>query len=444
MNLPLRKFRTLVTLMIIVVAVLYLPNCTSDNQIIGPGITLGKDLLSKKISTSPTIDGVIDPSWDSATKLNLAPAVPDPGNGLFAGYIGDVYNGTMRSMYDNDYVYFLVEIADNTKNIKSSPWYFNPITKKWARESTSRSYDVNGKLSREGWGEDKFSFLWNIDNSTPKFSAQTCFASCHIFEPYTDFSVTPPVQRSNANSGNHYTNGTNEKIDMWWGHPNRGFVFGNMDDNYQDWAGGPAVMNLVGGNGNGRHFDDLVVSGVSATWPNRPSYTSDATQGSTTNTQKLKIEGTETEVDVPLWVIPNATNLDFIKGSDTQSGGTAVKITSVNAEGVLTYAGGTIDPNVGTDYQRIGDKVYGGIGSKSIPGVIVTPVINGRADITLSAVHTGTGWIYEFKRLIKTSDNLKQDIDFSSLDDQPFGFAYWNGNNNQHAIKPNLKLIFER
>jgi len=231
---------------------------------------------------------------------------------------------------------------------------------------------------------------------------------------------------------------------MWWGHPNRGFVFGNMDDNYQDWAGGPAVMNLVGGNGNGRHFDDLVVSGVSATWPNRPSYTSDATQGSTTNTQKLKIEGTETEVDVPLWVIPNATNLDFIKGSDTQSGGTAVKITSVNAEGVLTYAGGTIDPNVGTDYQRIGDKVYGGIGSKSIPGVIVTPVINGRADITLSAVHTGTGWIYEFKRLIKTSDNLKQDIDFSSLDDQPFGFAYWNGNNNQHAIKPNLKLIFER
>ncbi|MBK8348334.1 MAG: hypothetical protein IPL08_12185 [Saprospiraceae bacterium] len=53
-----------------------------------------------------------------------------------------------------------------------------------------------------------------------------------------------------------------------------------------------------------------------------------------------------------MWVIPNGANLDFIKGSDIQAGGTAVKITGVNAEGVLTYAGGTIDPNVGTDYQR--------------------------------------------------------------------------------------------
>ncbi len=108
---------------------MYFPNCTNDNQIIEPGITLGKDLLSKKISSSPTIDGVIDPAWESATKLNLASVVPDPGNGLFAGYIGDVYNGTIRSMYDNDNIYFLVEIADNTKNIKSSPWYFNPYKK---------------------------------------------------------------------------------------------------------------------------------------------------------------------------------------------------------------------------------------------------------------------------------------------------------------------------
>ncbi|MBK8348332.1 MAG: hypothetical protein IPL08_12175 [Saprospiraceae bacterium] len=72
MNLPFRKFRTLVTIMIIMAAILYFPNCTNDNQIIEPGITLGKDLLSKKISSSPTIDGVIDPAWESATKLNLA------------------------------------------------------------------------------------------------------------------------------------------------------------------------------------------------------------------------------------------------------------------------------------------------------------------------------------------------------------------------------------
>ena len=29
----------------------------------------------------------------------------------------------------------------------------------------------------------------------------------------------------------------------------------------------------------------------------------------------------------------------------------------------------------------------------------------------------------KFKRLLKTTDVLKQDVDFSSLTDQPFGFA---------------------
>ena len=30
------------------------------------------------------------------------------------------------------------------------------------------------------------------------------------------------------------------------------------------------------------------------------------------------------------------------------------KITGVSSSGVLTYNGGNIDPNVGTDYQRVG------------------------------------------------------------------------------------------
>ena len=38
-----------------------------------------------------------------------------------------------------------------------------------------------------------------------------------------------------------------------------------MDDNQQDWAGGLAVTSLTGGNANGRHVDDLVVTGTSTT-----------------------------------------------------------------------------------------------------------------------------------------------------------------------------------
>ncbi|MGZ5247672.1 MAG: hypothetical protein ACXWCR_11240, partial [Flavitalea sp.] len=161
------------------------------------------------------------------------------------------------------------------------------------------------------------------------------------------------------------------------------------------------------------------------------------------NRQSLKLDGTGTSVNVPLWIVPNAA-VDFLKASDTLAGGSAVKITGVISTGVLSYAGGAIDPNTGTDYQRIGDPVNGDIGAKSIPGVIVSPVINGRADIDMIAEYTGSGWIYEFKRLLKTPDVLKQDIDFSNLQDQPFGLAVWNKSNNQHGIKPGLLLKFDK
>jgi hypothetical protein len=216
-----------------------------------------------------------------------------------------------------------------------------------------------------------------------------------------------------------------------------------MDDNYQDWAGGPGVTSLVGGSGNGRHFDDLVVSGASTTWPFAPTYTADATQGSTNNRQNLKLDGTGATVTVPMWIIPNSTG-DFIKVTDTLDGGSAAKITGVSSTGVLTYSGGTIDPNVGTDYQRIGDPVTGSDGSKGFPGVIISPVLLGRGDIDCIAFYTGTGWIYEFKRLLKTGDVLKQDIDFTSLPDQQYGMAIWYNSHYQHGIKPNLLLKFQK
>lgn len=428
----------------IVMAVGYFVSCTKNDQVLNqnPGTVNSSELVSLNVSTGPTIDGTIDAMWENAAKLNITPTVPDPGNGLFAGYSGQTYPVTLRSMYDNQYIYFLAEVTDNQKNFKGAPWYFNPTTHLWAKEPNAKTFDASGVLTREGFGNDQFAMLWNIDNSTPKFASQTCYASCHLFTPYTDYSVTPPVVKANA-SGNHYTNGASEKIDMWWAHPAKGLPYGIMDDEYQDWAGGPGVTNLVGGSGNGRHADDLVVSGASTTWPYAPTYTADATQGSYNNTQNLKLDGTGATVAVPLYIIPNSTS-DVIKISDTASGGAAVKITGVSSTGVLTYAGGSLDPNSGTDYQRTGNAITGATAVKGIPSVIVSPLKNGRADITMSAVYTGTGWIYEFKRLLKTGDVLKQDIDFTSLQDQPFGVAFFNNSNYQHGIKPNLLLKFQK
>jgi hypothetical protein len=423
----------------------YAVSCVKNDQVVLPSSTASTTtLVSLKTTTAPTIDGTIDAAWNNATKLSITPTVPDPGNGLFTGYIGTTYPATLRSMYDDKYIYFLAEYGDANQSVYVATWYFDPSTQLWAQEPTSKTFDANGVLTRDGFGEDKFAMLWNIDNSTPKFTDQTCYASCHVFTPYVDYSVAPPVAKSNAASGNHYTNGVNEKIDMWWGHLSRDLIFNQIDDDYQDWAGGPGVTNLVGGSGNGRHVDDITVSGASTKWPYAPTYTTALPQGASNNRQTLKLDGTGASVTVPMWIVPNASNYYYILATDTLAGGKAVKITGVSSTGVLTYDGGSIDPNVGTDYQRTGDAVTGGDGPKCFPSYIASPLINGRADITGAAVYTGSGWIIEYKRLLKTADVLKQDVDFSSLEDQQFGFAIWNKSNYQHGIQPNLTLTFQK
>lgn len=433
----------------IVLAVGYVVSCTKNDQVLGTvaGVSSGTTLTSIKTDAPPAIDGVIDAMWSNAPRINVVPQVPDPGNALFAGYIGETYPATLRSMYDDQYIYFLAEWADASKSVQVSPWYFNPVTKRWAQEPSARTFDVNGNLTREGWGEDKMAMLWNIDNSTAKFAAQTCYASCHIFTPYLDPTTTPATMKPNQ-SGNHYTNGANEKIDMWWLKIGRDPLFNQMSDEYQDWAGGPAYSSLVGGNANGRHQDDQVVTGVPSTsYPYGPTYTPNvAGTGTSNNTQSKVITGSSpaVSVSVPKYIIPGKANYYYILQSEADNG-TAKLVTAVDANGVLTLNDGTtIDPNTGTDYQRIGDPVSGGDGPKIVPSYIAAPLTNGRADITCMAVYTGSGWIIEWKRLLKTPDVLKQDVDFSSLQDQPFGMAIFNKSNYQHAIKPNLLLKFQK
>lgn len=428
--------KTSLTLFLFVACAVLFVYCTKNAQVVAPSNLSTNELLSYKTGTAPTLDGVVDPIWDNATKLNVLPTVPDPGNGLFAGYQGTQYPATIRSMYDDKYIYFLAEWNDPS-NYQVQPWYFNPTTKLWAQRPNARNYDVNGNLVKEGMGQDQFAMLWNIDNSTPKFVTQTCYASCHIFNAYRNFAGVMVPNKS----GNHYTNGANEKIDMWWCHLNKDLVTNQMDDQYQDWAGGPSVTDTVGGAGNGRHADDLIPP-----TPFTTSYVNTNTNvnnGAFNNSQSLKLDGTGASVNVPKWIVPNATGQLYYLATDTLAGGKALKVTGVSSTGVLTYVGGTLDPNGAAEYlDNSGTGTT--IGTKCIPSFISAPLSGGRADISATGKYTGTGWILEFKRALKTGDVLKQDIDFSSLTDQPFGMAIFNTSNYQHGIQPNLLLKFQK
>jgi hypothetical protein len=147
-------------------------------------------------------------------------------------------------------------------------------------------------------------------------------------------------------------------------------------------------------------------------------------------------------VSVPKYMIPGRTNYYWIYNSEI-SNGTAQLITAVDAEGVLTLNDGTtIDPNLDTDYQRAG----AGIGPKVIAGVTLADegYLGNQGDIPCKAIFTGQGWILEFKRALKTADTERQDVDFSSLDDQYFGFAIFENAQIAHSIKPNLLLKFKK
>ena len=154
-----KKYFWVITSFILFVG--YWISCTKHDQILTIDNTAGNSttLQSIKVTTPPTIDGTIDAEWNNATKLNILPTVPNPGNGLFTGYNGQQYPATLRSLYDAQNIYFLLEITDSTQSVNVAPWYFNPaanVTGKtgWAKEPTSETFDVNGKVTRAGWGEE--------------------------------------------------------------------------------------------------------------------------------------------------------------------------------------------------------------------------------------------------------------------------------------------------
>lgn len=396
------NFKIKIILIAIVGYVGYLASCTNEDQVIEPEQVVNSetDLISVKVTSPPTVDGVIDPMWENSPKLQFSTAAPEVTGDVFRGYTGNIIPSvTLRSAYDDNNIYFLAEWVDPTQSLAREPWYFDPATKKWAQEIGTFTFSATGAITRLPFYEDKLAMLWNVNNSVSGWNNATCYKSCHTGLPASD------------GSSRHFTNFATEKIDMWHWKTVRGGVNGGLqfDDQYQD-----------------------------NTYPNGRK--SDAGAGAyTDNKQTLTITETNTSVSAPKYVIPGRTNYYWILGSEITDG-TAKTVTAVSATGVLTLSDNTtVDPNVGTDYQRVG----AGLGPKAIAGISITSYTDSRGDITCKSTYTDTGWILEYQRALKTSDTDK-DVDFSSLTDQYFGFAIFENAQIAHSIKPNLLLKFKK
>ena len=359
------------------------------------------ELISLKTTSPPILDGMIEDSWNDAKTLIISTKVPEAkgsdGTDIFKGYVGNEHAVNLRSMYDDEYIYLLAEWSDNKKDLNRDTWYFDPTDKGWYQESRWPLFNDDDVIIRDAFYEDKFAFLWNVNNTVANWEQSTCYASCH-----TGLSAADGNAR-------HYTNAPGERIDMWhWKSVRTGLPYDKFDDQYQDES-----------TPNGRHSDPKESGGY------------------TNNTQQLN-NGVE-DVSVPKYFIPNRKYYYWITQEEIDNA-TAKLITGVDQNGVLTYDGGTIDPAVDTEFQRDGATS----GPKGMPSIYTALLVGNRGDISSSAVHTGSGWILEIKRKLDSGDTDNVDVNFISLDDQPFGIGVFDNAAIAHAITAGLLLKFDK
>ena len=392
------KMFKLITALIITVT--FVLGCTHDDYVPITGTGDGgigesaDELLVQKFSTAPVFDGDIDDVWSEARPLINKATVSGAGdrlitlNGSSGGnlafeptdlmdpYTGESYSYSLRGGHDGQYLYLLFEWEDDTDSQQRESWFFNPITSKWQQENKYANH------KNDKFYEDKFGFMFPIGNPAG-FSEGTCTATCHggLTDPQPGEKVT-----------RHYMKNEGELADFWHWKRDRHALAEACDDGFVQWED-----DFGKASANGRKNDE----GISP-YANNQTF-----------------EDAVTGMKGPKYVIPNRENYYWIAQSEID-GGTAKAVTAIALDGTITHEGGTIDPN--------GDPAYSqGFGSKRMPSIIINPAgqgNDGRSEVQVRAIHTGSGWQLEIRRLLYTGDPT--DAEFKIGESIPFGLAIFN------------------
>ncbi len=374
------------------------------------------ELLVAKFASPPILDGEIDDVWNVAQKLVGTTEVPklDPRTtylnsdgqdveenlGLFYPYSEDAFKNndfTMRSGYVGDDIYFLIEWEDATDSKDRQSWYFDSGDKLWKQEHKYAN------AADDMFYEDKFAFLFPI-GTVDGFESSSCYATCH--------GPSLPVAKDKDKHTRHYLKTADQKIDMWHWKRVRGTHNDRIDDQRIKYVEPPYTSSS-----NGRGGD--------------PDSGNGSRSGYSNNKQTLN-NGVE-DVSVPKYVVPGGTDYYWIPEADL--GAAAKLVTAVDADGILTYDGGTIDPTGDADYNQ-------GTGSKRFPSILTRDFLGDRADITAKVTRSATGWVAEVTRKLNTNDPW--DVVFDPAKELPFGFAIFDNAAIAHGIKPGLNLKFEQ
>ena len=187
-------------------AVLAITGCATQQDASAPANTL----VAAKVATAPALTaGASDAAWTSARPMTIALS----GGENFAGK--GTTTATLKAVYSGDMLYMLVQYADPTNSVRRGPF------QKQADGSWKKLVAPTNKGGDETiYYEDKWSFLWPIDNSVKGFAQGGCMVACHVGEgkPF----------------GNKYTASAGEIFDMWHMKGGRTAPVGFVDDQYTD------------------------------------------------------------------------------------------------------------------------------------------------------------------------------------------------------------------
>ncbi|WP_019615595.1 ethylbenzene dehydrogenase-related protein [Psychromonas ossibalaenae] len=175
-------------------------------------------LQSVKSMSAVNIDGVADAAWNKApgVKVKLKKLPYKPNN----GYTGIKKTTVeMKSLYDDQYIYFLMTYKDPTHSMNRFPW-MEQEDGSWKQ---LKNIDDTGHDNT--FYEDKFAILWDINSDG--FAKKGCNAACHrASDGEIDGIKTKSPARKYTKPG--------QTIDMWHWKGVRTNPNGQQDDQYID------------------------------------------------------------------------------------------------------------------------------------------------------------------------------------------------------------------
>src|SRR6185503_20412 len=153
---------------------------------------IGADTVTAvKVAQPPKLAaGAADPAWANAKPLS----VPLTGGKNFKA--GST-TATLKVVYSGDMLYLLLQYDDPTQSVQRSPFQ-KQADGKWIKLKDPE--DQGGDNNKVY--EDKFAFIWNVNNSIKGFNEQGCMVACHVGEAGKTY-------------GNKYTASAGEIGDIW-------------------------------------------------------------------------------------------------------------------------------------------------------------------------------------------------------------------------------------